>query len=271
VKINKTFDFAANFCLSNTTFFQKERYPQKRKFIHCFPIPKEMTMFLYTKGEMVWAKIKNFPWWPAYVIETLRGGAEEEIHVSFINIDMKARLTNNKVGNFKKYFKKYFNPKNPELVEATDLAHNIITNKTTFANASKLWLSNKKQTSGNHKTPLAEKNENSAKTQTLSDRKTENLSYQPKQNYHGEKSPIIKPPKMLKTSSLYLPQKNFESQQPTANQNQNLVSEDFTLKLADSPNTFKEQTNRKLILGDMNPDAPKVELNFSLESQKPQS
>lgn len=222
-------------------------------------------MFLNTKGEMVWAKIKNFPWWPAYVIETLRGGAEEEIHVSFINIDMKAKLTNNKVGNFKKYFKKYFNPKNPELVEATDLAHNIITNKTTFQNASKLWLSNKKQSSGNDKTPLAEKHENSAKTHTLYDRKTENLSYQ-RQNHHDEKSPVPKPQKMLKTSSIYLPQKNFESQQATTNQNQNMGSEDFTLKLADSQNTFKEQTNRKLILGDMGPDANKLGSNFAAEN-----
>jgi hypothetical protein len=76
---------------------------------------------------------------------------------------------------------------------------------------------------------------------------------------------------MLKTSSLYLPQKNFESQQPTANHNQNLASEEFILKLADSQNTFKEQTNRKLILGDTNPDAPKVGANFAIENQKPQS
>lgn len=96
-------------------------------------------IFLNKKGELVWAKIKNFPWWPAYVTDIIRGNVYEQVKVDFINLNVEITLGNNKVADYKRYNSKYYDSKNKALVEACKIADSIIKDNKDFSEVKKAW------------------------------------------------------------------------------------------------------------------------------------
>jgi len=63
---------------------------------------------MYTKGEVVWAKIKGFPWWPGVVAKVIEQKDNpdnfQEILVNFIGENSHARLPLDKVAKFNQNF-----------------------------------------------------------------------------------------------------------------------------------------------------------------------
>jgi hypothetical protein len=95
---------------------------------------------MYSKGEVVWAKIKGFPWWPG-VVGKLQEDKEDsgkltEILVNFIGENSHARLGLDKVAKFEENFTEYAKMKKKKLVESIEIAQRIINGETTYEEES---------------------------------------------------------------------------------------------------------------------------------------
>ena len=96
-------------------------------------------IFLNKKDDLVWAKIKNFPWWPAYVCDIIRGNVYEQLRVNFINMDLEITLSNNKVADYKRYFSKYYDKNNNDLKAACLVADSIHGKSIDFWKIKETW------------------------------------------------------------------------------------------------------------------------------------
>jgi len=38
----------------------------------------------FRKGEVVWAKLKGYPWWPAMVVEVFRGSSDDVLETDVV-------------------------------------------------------------------------------------------------------------------------------------------------------------------------------------------
>jgi hypothetical protein len=89
----------------------------------------------FSKGEVIWAKIKGYPWWPAVVSTILHDDSDEEPRafiVKFIGENSHAKLPDEKIARFNEKLEEYSNRKNKKLVESIDVALKILRSETTF-------------------------------------------------------------------------------------------------------------------------------------------
>ena len=96
----------------------------------------------FRKGEVVWAKVRGFPWWPAMVksvnIKFLRQDEEEEecrhttVLVYFIGDNSHSELPINKIEKFSQKYEDYSKTKKKSLLNSIKLAKKIISNELSF-------------------------------------------------------------------------------------------------------------------------------------------
>jgi hypothetical protein len=66
--------------------------------------------YQYSKGELVWAKVRGFPWWPGIVVgkcheEKFDDGTKKiELLINFIGDNSHAKLVLDKVAKYKDNF-----------------------------------------------------------------------------------------------------------------------------------------------------------------------
>ena len=88
---------------------------------------------IFHQNDVVWAKIKGFPWWPGVIgqIGRARDGSIEYL-VNFLGDWSYSKLPENKLSNFENKFKEYANRKNRKQNEAIKIAQKIIEGETNF-------------------------------------------------------------------------------------------------------------------------------------------
>ena len=93
-------------------------------------------MDYFTVDEIVWGKIKGYPWWPAMITEIEEDNKEKKYKVNFIGNNRHANLKKRNIGKFEKEFKNHSNTKKKDLLEsiktASDLFYNKKVNSTTI-------------------------------------------------------------------------------------------------------------------------------------------
>lgn len=90
-----------------------------------------MAGFDFFIGEVVWAKIRGYPWWPAIVKKAMADPKENKYMVYFIGDNTHSTLPESKLANFQKNFKDYSKTKKGKLVESIKKAKDMIDNKDT--------------------------------------------------------------------------------------------------------------------------------------------
>ncbi len=93
----------------------------------------------FSVGEIVWAKIRGYPWWPAMVnfvffnltqiTGTVDENKEKKYVVGFIGDNTHSILQKQKLAKFQKEYKTYANTKKKILLESIRLAKEMIDNK----------------------------------------------------------------------------------------------------------------------------------------------
>jgi hypothetical protein len=98
----------------------------------------------YQKGEVVWAKVRGFPWWPGVIQNILRITKVDEeegfmkeiketkIKVSFVGDNSYAELPLNKIEKFQTKFDEYSKTKKKSLLNSIKLAKKIISGEIPF-------------------------------------------------------------------------------------------------------------------------------------------
>ncbi len=86
----------------------------------------------FQKGEVVWAKVRGFPWWPGLVKKIITRVNKDDINnkeckiiVNFIGDNSHAELPSNKIDKFTNYFEEYSKTKNKALINSIQLAKRI--------------------------------------------------------------------------------------------------------------------------------------------------
>jgi len=91
---------------------------------------------MFTKGEVVWAKIKGFPWWPAVVAKVIEdrdhSNSISEILVNFVGENSHASLSLDKVAKFEENYDEFAKMKKKKLLESIDVARKIISGQTSY-------------------------------------------------------------------------------------------------------------------------------------------
>ncbi|EGR28723.1 pwwp domain protein, partial [Ichthyophthirius multifiliis] len=88
------------------------------------------------KNQVVWAKLKGYPWWPSFV----QFVGKQEIIVNFLGENSHATLKFDQVQDFKQYYNqnvKGMNIKNKKLINAIYAGQRIIEGKSTFEQEQK--------------------------------------------------------------------------------------------------------------------------------------
>lgn len=96
----------------------------------------------FKKGEVVWAKVRGFPWWPGVVRNmTIRSGKVQEnedfeketkVLVNFIGDNSHSELPLNKVEKFDSKFDEFSKAKQRSLQNSVKLAKKIISGEIPF-------------------------------------------------------------------------------------------------------------------------------------------
>jgi hypothetical protein len=90
----------------------------------------------FKKGEVVWAKVRGFPWWPGVVKTMLRSISkthdESKVVVNFIGDNSHANLPLNKVEKFMPKFEEYSITKQKPLLSSINIAKKIHNNELSF-------------------------------------------------------------------------------------------------------------------------------------------
>lgn len=110
----------------------------------------------FNVGEIIWAKIRGYPWWPATITGTKDDSREKMYRVSFIGDKTFANLPKKFLAKFEKEFKNYSNTKQKRLVESIKEAKKMFNNKTTRGTFLKL----KKKSDNDDKSSIDNDNEN---------------------------------------------------------------------------------------------------------------
>jgi hypothetical protein len=84
----------------------------------------------YRKGEVVWAKIRGYPWWPGVIKNiTMRLGKGDEREtkytINFIGDNSHANLPSNKIDKFVEKFEEYSNTRHKGLLNSIPIAKKI--------------------------------------------------------------------------------------------------------------------------------------------------
>ena len=110
----------------------------------------------FNVGEIIWAKIRGYPWWPATITGTKDDTREKMYRVSFIGDKTFANLPKKFLAKFEKEFKNYSNTKQKKLVESIKEAKKMFNNKTTRGT----FLKPKKKSDNDDKSSIDNDNEN---------------------------------------------------------------------------------------------------------------
>ena len=78
------------------------------------------------EGDIVWAKITGYPWWPGRIIAYNADDDDVPIAINFLGDKSHAYLTPDKVINYKENYAKYSKTKNKELLRAIRCANSIV-------------------------------------------------------------------------------------------------------------------------------------------------
>jgi len=93
-----------------------------------------MSAVKYKKDEVVWAKIRGFPWWPAVVAaaEDEEDEDNSQVLINFIGENSHANLPLDKVAKYKEMYEEYSKNKKHGLKEAVEVANKILNKETTY-------------------------------------------------------------------------------------------------------------------------------------------
>ena len=88
-----------------------------------------MSNISFHVGEVVWAKIRGYPWWPAMITGTEDDNREKKYTISFIGDNTHASLAKKCLEKFEKGLKNNSNTKKKNLVDSIEKAKEIYYNK----------------------------------------------------------------------------------------------------------------------------------------------
>ena len=83
----------------------------------------------FNVGEIIWAKIRGYPWWPAIITGTEDDNREKKYAVSFIGDNTHSSLAKKCLEKFEKGLKMYSNTKKKNLIDTIEKAKEIYYNK----------------------------------------------------------------------------------------------------------------------------------------------
>lgn len=76
----------------------------------------------FRKGDMVWAKVRGYSWWPAKIGDIQRGSGEKKYRVDFIGDNTHQTVGQQAIGDFIDNFQKNSATKKRDLLDAIDTA-----------------------------------------------------------------------------------------------------------------------------------------------------
>lgn len=88
-----------------------------------------MSNISFNVGEIIWAKIRGYPWWPAIITGTEDDNREKKYAVSFIGDNTHSSLAKKCLDKFEKGLKTYSSTKKRNLLESIEKAKEIYYNK----------------------------------------------------------------------------------------------------------------------------------------------
>ncbi len=88
----------------------------------------------YTKGEVVWAKVEDFPWWPAVVTASSshRKFRRSSVRVALLHEFPRPALPLDHVAPFSEKLAEYSKGKGERLSEAVEAAQRIVAGETAY-------------------------------------------------------------------------------------------------------------------------------------------
>ena len=90
---------------------------------------KKMSNVSFNVGEVIWAKIRGYPYWPAMITGTEDDNREKKYAISFIGDNTHASLAKKCLEKFEKGLQLYSNTKKKNLSESIEKAKEIYYNK----------------------------------------------------------------------------------------------------------------------------------------------
>jgi len=81
--------------------------------------------------EIIWAKIRGYPWWPAVIMGTEDDNKEKKYKVQFIGDGTHASLAKKCLEKFEKGFQLYSNTKKKDLSESINKAKEMYDKTAT--------------------------------------------------------------------------------------------------------------------------------------------
>ena len=112
----------------------------------------------FNVGEVIWAKIRGYPWWPAMITGTEDDNREKKYAISFIGDNTHASLAKKCLEKFEKGLKNYSNTKKRNLSESIEKAKEIYYNKNGIKEIeTKTIIQNNKKYKENEKEREKEK------------------------------------------------------------------------------------------------------------------
>ena len=88
-----------------------------------------MSNVSFNVGEIIWAKMRGYPWWPAIITGTEDDNREKKYAISFIGDNTHASLAKKCLEKFEKGLQLYSNTKKKNLSESIEKAKEIYYNK----------------------------------------------------------------------------------------------------------------------------------------------
>jgi len=94
----------------------------------------------FEPGDIVWAKVKGYPWWPGIVSKVDSQPPTPTVYeVTFIGdnsqyalLTASAKLPHDKLADFSLLFKKHYNSKDKKLMDAVKTTQQILLGNTTL-------------------------------------------------------------------------------------------------------------------------------------------